>query len=82
METVEQKVKDILVDVLGVDESECVRDADMVKDLDADSLDVVELIMQTEKKFGVSIPDNDALNIHTVGQAIDYISQFPTYRNY
>ena len=70
---VESKVKSIIVDKLGVDESEVTRDANFTNDLGADSLDTVELIMEFEKEFDISIPDEDAENIATVGNAIDYL---------
>lgn len=54
-------------------------DANFVEDLDADSLDIVFLMMDAEKEFGISIPDADAEKIHTFGEAVDYINQFPEY---
>ncbi|MFA5668989.1 MAG: acyl carrier protein [Balneolaceae bacterium] len=71
---VESKVKEIIIDKLGVDESEVTADANFTNDLGADSLDTVELIMEFEKDFDLSIPDEDAENIATVGDAITYIS--------
>lgn len=70
---VEAKVKAIIVDKLGVDESEVVTDANFTNDLGADSLDTVELIMEFEKEFDISIPDEDAENIATVGNAVTYL---------
>lgn len=70
---VEAKIKAIIVDKLGVDESEVVADANFTNDLGADSLDTVELIMEFEKEFDISIPDEDAENIATVGDAVKYI---------
>jgi acyl carrier protein len=70
---VESKVKSIIVDKLGVDEAEVKRDANFTNDLGADSLDTVELIMEFEKEFDISIPDEDAEDIATVGNAIDYL---------
>ncbi|MEX2585976.1 MAG: acyl carrier protein [Balneolaceae bacterium] len=70
---VESKVKAIIVDKLGVDESEVKTEANFTNDLGADSLDTVELIMEFEKEFDISIPDEDAENIATVGSAIDYL---------
>lgn len=70
---IEAKVKAIIVDKLGVDESMVTAEANFTNDLGADSLDTVELIMELEKEFGVSIPDEDAESISTVGAAIDYI---------
>ena len=70
----ESKVKSIIVEKLGVDESEISRDASFTDDLGADSLDTVELIMEFEKEFDVTIPDEDAEKIATVGDAIDYLN--------
>lgn len=70
---IESKVKSIIVDKLGVDESEVTPEANFTNDLGADSLDTVELIMEFEKEFNISIPDEDAENIATVADAIDYI---------
>lgn len=70
---VEAKVKEIIVDKLGVDESEVTHEANFTNDLGADSLDTVELIMEFEKEFDISIPDEDAENIATVGNAVDYL---------
>lgn len=72
---VESKVKAIIVDKLGVDESEVKDDANFTNDLGADSLDTVELIMEFEKEFDISIPDEDAENIATVGSAIKYLQE-------
>jgi len=71
---VESQIKDIIIDKLGVDESEVVSDANFTNDLGADSLDTVELIMEFEKEFDLSIPDEDAENIATVGDAVSYVS--------
>ena len=68
-----QKVKAIIVDKLGVDEAEVVATASFTNDLGADSLDTVELIMEFEKEFGINIPDDQAEKITTVGDAISYI---------
>jgi len=70
---VEAKVKSIIVDKLGVDESEVAAEANFTNDLGADSLDTVELIMEFEKEFDISIPDEDAENIATVGDAVEYL---------
>ena len=70
---IEAKVKAIIVDKLGVDESEVKNEASFANDLGADSLDTVELIMEFEKEFGISIPDDQAEKISTVGGAIEYI---------
>jgi len=67
------RVKKIIVDKLGVDESEITPEAGFTKDLGADSLDTVELIMEFEKEFNISIPDEQAENIGTVGDAISYL---------
>ena len=67
------KVKAIIVDKLGVDEAEVTSEASFTNDLGADSLDTVELIMEFEKEFDIQIPDDQAENISTVGQAISYI---------
>lgn len=74
MSEIAEKVKKIIVDKLGVDESEVTNEASFTNDLGADSLDTVELIMEFEKEFDVSIPDDQAENIATVGQAIDYLT--------
>ena len=70
---IEKKVKTIIVDKLGVDESEVKPEASFTNDLGADSLDTVELIMEFEKEFNISIPDDKAEKIGTVGDAIKYI---------
>ncbi|MEX1063326.1 MAG: acyl carrier protein [Balneolaceae bacterium] len=72
---VESKVKAIIVDKLGVDDSEVTTDANFTNDLGADSLDTVELIMEFEKEFDISIPDEDAENIATVGSAVKYLQE-------
>lgn len=73
MASIEEKVKQIIVDKLGVDEAEVTSEASFQNDLGADSLDTVELIMEFEKEFDISIPDEQAENIQTVGQAISYV---------
>lgn len=73
MSSIEEKVKKIIVDKLGVDLSEISKEASFTNDLGADSLDTVELIMEFEKEFDISIPDDKAENIQTVGQAIEYL---------
>ena len=73
MSEIESKVKAIIVDKLGVEESEVNNEASFANDLGADSLDTVELIIEFEKAFGISIPDDQAEKISTVGQAIEYI---------
>jgi acyl carrier protein len=67
------ELQSILVEQLGVDASEVVETASFSEDLNADSLDLVEMIMEMEDKFGVKIPDEDAEKIVTVGDAVDYI---------
>jgi acyl carrier protein len=71
---IEAKVKEIIVDKLGVDESEVKSEASFANDLGADSFDTVELIMEFEKVFSISIPDDQAEKIATVGDAIAYIT--------
>ncbi len=73
MENPENKVKEIIIDKLGLEESEVTTEASFANDLGADSLDTVELIMEFEKEFNISIPDQDAEKISTVGEAIKYI---------
>ncbi|MDP4266476.1 MAG: acyl carrier protein [Bacteroidota bacterium] len=73
MSDIELKVKKIIVDKLGVDEKEVTPEANFTTDLGADSLDTVELIMEFEKEFNITIPDDQAESITTVGQAITYI---------
>ncbi|HEY8464673.1 MAG TPA: acyl carrier protein [Bacillota bacterium] len=69
------KVKDIVVEQLGVDEEEVTEQASFVDDLGADSLDIVELVMALEEEFDVEIPDEDAEKIVTVGDAVNYIKE-------
>ena len=73
MADVAARVHKIIIDKLGVDEADVTREANFTNDLGADSLDTVELIMEFEKEFEISIPDEQAENIQTVGQAIDYL---------
>ena len=73
MASVEEKVKHIIVEQLGVDEDEVKAEASFVDDLGADSLDVVELVMALEEEFGLEISDEDAEKLVTVQQAIEYI---------
>lgn len=71
--SVEQKVKEIIVEQLGVEESQVTENAKFVEDLGADSLDTVELVMALEEEFSLEIPDTDAEKIRSVGDAINYI---------
>ena len=73
MSEIASRVKAIIVDKLGIDETEVTETAEFTKDLGADSLDTVELIMEFEKEFGITIPDDKAEGIQTVKDAIDYI---------
>ena len=75
MSEIEVKVKEIIVEKLGVDEADVVAEASFTNDLGADSLDTVELIMEFENKFGITIPDDQAEKISTVGDAIAYIQE-------
>jgi acyl carrier protein len=75
MSEIANKVKAIIVEKLGVEESEVTMEANFQSDLGADSLDTVELIMELEKEFNVSIPDDQAESITTVGQAIEYLEK-------
>jgi acyl carrier protein len=71
--SIEQRVKDIIVEQLGVEEDEVSPEASFIDDLGADSLDTVELVMAFEEEFNIEIPDEDAEGISTVQDAIDYI---------
>ena len=73
MENLENYIKEIIVDKLGIEESEITDSASFTYDLGADSLDTVELIMEFEKEFNVSIPDEEAEKIQTVGDAVAYL---------
>ena len=73
MSEIAERVKNIIVDKLGVEASEVTAEASFTNDLGADSLDTVELIMEFEKEFGISIPDDQAEKIATVGDAVSYI---------
>ena len=73
MSNIAESVTKIIIDKLGVEESEITPEASFTADLGADSLDTVELIMEFEREFDISIPDDEAENIQTVGQAIEYL---------
>lgn len=73
MSDVFQKVKEIIVDKLGVDESAVKPEAAFIEDLGADSLDIVDLIMALEEEFGIDIPDEEAQKLRTIGDAVKYI---------
>jgi len=75
MADVKEKVKNIIINQLGVNEEEVTEEASFIEDLGADSLDIVELVMQFEEEFGIEIPDEDAEKIKNVGEAIKYISE-------
>ena len=75
VQEVENKVIEIISEQMGVDKSEITRETSFINGLNADSLDTVELVMEFEDQFEMSIPDEEAEKIQTVGQAIDYIAQ-------
>lgn len=75
MSDIKTRVVSIIVDKLGVEESEVTQEASFTNDLGADSLDTVELIMEFEKEFNIAIPDDQAENIQTVGAAVSYIEE-------
>ncbi|HEX2897313.1 MAG TPA: acyl carrier protein [candidate division Zixibacteria bacterium] len=75
MASVDERVKNIIVEQLGVEESQVTDSAKFVEDLGADSLDTVELVMALEEEFSIEIPDEDAEKIATVGDAVTYISE-------
>ncbi|MCW5558150.1 MAG: acyl carrier protein [Verrucomicrobiae bacterium] len=72
--SIEQRIKDIIVEQLGVNADQVTPEAKFIEDLGADSLDTVELVMEFEDEFEISIPDEDAEKIQTVGSAIEYIT--------
>jgi acyl carrier protein len=72
---VQEKIKQIIVDELGVDEAEVTENARFIEDLGADSLDLVELVMRFEEEFGIEIPDEDAEKIQAVRDAYNYVEQ-------
>ncbi len=74
-EEIFEKVKNIIVDQLGAEESAITLEASFIDDLEADSLDIVELIMGIEEEFGIEIPDADAEKVVTVGDVVDYIKE-------
>ncbi|HZD06253.1 MAG TPA: acyl carrier protein [Longimicrobiales bacterium] len=74
-EATEGKVRDIIINELGVEPEKVTNDASFVEDLGADSLDTVELVMAFEEEFGIDIPDEDAEQMRTVGDAIDYLKK-------
>ena len=78
MADTEQRIRAIIVEKLGVDEADITREASFTNDLGADSLDTVELIMEFEKEFDLTIPDEDAEKIGTVGNAVDYVESKQT----
>ncbi len=73
MATIQERVTDIVAEQMGQDKAQITRETSFVNDLGADSLDTVELVMEFEDEFDISIPDEDAEKIQTVGQAIDYV---------
>lgn len=75
VQAIEDKVVDIISEQMGVDKSEITRETSFINDLNADSLDTVELVMEFEDEFDMSIPDEEAEKIQTVGAAIDYVAK-------
>lgn len=80
-QAIEQKVIEIISEQMGVDKAEITRDTSFINDLNADSLDTVELVMEFEDEFDMSIPDEEAEKIQTVGAAIDYIINIAQSKN-
>ena len=81
MSDVQDKIKQIIVDELGVDEAEVTENARFIEDLGADSLDLVELVMRFEEEFDIEIPDEDAEKIGRVKEAVDYIEKHAGTKN-
>jgi len=75
MDNIEQRVKKIVAEQLGVNEADIKNESSFVDDLGADSLDTVELVMEFEKEFNIAIPDDQAEKIQTVGQAVEYVEK-------
>lgn len=75
MAAIYERLQSIVAEQLGVDQEQVVRDAEFVADLNADSLDMVELVMSLEEEFGVEISDEDVESIRTVGDAVDYVEE-------
>jgi len=75
VQAIEEKVIEIISEQMGVDKSEITRETSFINDLNADSLDTVELVMEFEDEFDMSIPDEEAEKIQTVGAAIDYVAK-------
>ena len=75
MSEYQEKITEIIIDKLGVEENKITLEAKFIDDLGADSLDTVELIMQFEEEFSIEIPDEEAENLLSVGQAVDYITK-------
>jgi acyl carrier protein len=75
VKAIENKLIDIISEQMGVDKSEITRETSFINDLNADSLDTVELVMEFEDEFDMSIPDEEAEKIQTVGAALDYITK-------
>ena len=82
MATVYERVRSIIAERLGVDEEKVTEDAEFIGDLNADSLDLVEVIMAMEQEFNLEINDEDAENIRTVGDAVQYITEHGGWRAY
>lgn len=76
-DNIEGRVKEIIVNELGVEAAKVTNDASFVEDLGADSLDTVELVMAFEEEFGIDIPDEDAEQMRTVGEAVSYLKKHP-----